>query len=241
MHAGNPRVTRENEVTVYLVHTDQPEAVKDRLAHHLDEVEKRRAAAMRDALRRDRFVVAHGAVREIVAERLGVRPGEVRWHEGPNGKPSLESELRVNLSTGGAAALVALTWRRDVGVDIEPVPSEQVATGLAERHFPRAQARYVAEGPDPGGVAGRFTTLWSRKEACVKAHGGRLSQGMALEVGGETPLCVPFPAGAQEGLVRVHDLPAPPNHRAAVALTGTEPFDVLHRVWEPETEAGTHG
>lgn len=234
-------MTREDEVTVFLVHTDQPKAVTERLASHLDVREKQRAESMRDATRRDRFVVAHGAVREIVAERLGVRPAEIRWHAGPNGKPSLESELRVNLSTGGSAALVALTWHRDVGVDIEPLPSEQVATSLAARHFPPAQARYVADGPDPDAVAARFTTLWSRKEACVKAHGGRLSQGMALEVDGVAPVCVPFPAGAEDGVVRVHDLPAPPNHRAAVALIGAAPFDVLHRVWEPETEAGTHG
>src|SRR6185312_3090572 len=205
---------RENEVTVFLVHPDQPKAVTERLARHLDAREKQRAESMPDASRRDRFVVAHGAVREIVAERLGVQPAEIRWHEGPNGKPSLASDLRVNLSTGGAAALVALTLHRDVGVDIEPLPSEQVATSLAARHFPAAEAR--------------FTTLWSRKEACVKAHGGRLSQGMALDVEGVTPVCVPFPPGAEDGVVRVLDLPAPPNHRAAVALIGAAPFDVLH-------------
>ena len=233
-------MTREDEVTVFLVHTDQPKAVTDRLARHLDTGERRRAEAMPDHSRRNRFVIAHGAVREIVAERLGVRPAEIRWHEGPNGKPSLAAQLRVNLSTGGAAALVALTWHRDVGVDIEPLPPERVATGLAARHFPAAQARYVAEGLTPDGIAARFTTLWSRKEACVKAHGGRLSQGMALAVDGVTPVCVPF-ADAEDGVVRVHDLPAPPDHRAAVALIGPAPFDVLHRVWDPETEAGTDG
>lgn len=234
-------MTREDEVTVFLVRTDQPKTVTDGLARHLDAREKQRAEAMPDGSRRDRFVVAHGAMREIVASRLGVRPAEIRWRKGPNGKPSVESELRVNLSTGGAAALVAVTWHRDVGVDIEPLPSEQIATSLAARHFPAAQARYVAEGPAPDGIAARFTTLWSRKEACVKAHGGRLSQGMALAVDGITPVCLPFPADAEDGVVRVHDLPAPPEHRAAVALTGAEPFDVLHRAWEPETEAGTDG
>ncbi|WP_051450632.1 4'-phosphopantetheinyl transferase family protein [Actinospica robiniae] len=234
-------MTREDEVTVFLVHTDQSKAVTDRLARHLDARESQRAEAIRDHSGRSRFVVAHGAMREIVAERLSVRPAEIRWHEGPNGKPSLESELRVNLSTGGAAALVALTWHRDVGVDIEPLPSELVATRLASRHFPAAQACYVAEGPTPDEIAARFTTLWSRKEACVKAHGGRLSQGMALAVDGVTPICLPFPADAEDGVVRVHDLPAPPGHRAAVALTGAAPFDVFHRVWDPETEAGTDG
>jgi len=234
-------VTRNDEVTVFLVHTDQPKAVADRLARHLDARETQRAEAMPDGRRRGRFVVAHGAVREIAAEALGVRPAEIEWHLGPNGKPSLAAELRVNLSTGGAAALVAVTRHRDVGVDIEPLPTERVATALATRHFPAAQARYVTDGPDPDAVVARFTTLWSRKEACVKAHGGRLAQGMALEVGGEPPICLPFPVGAADGFVRVLDLQAPPNHRAAVALTGAAPFDVLHRVWEPETEAEIHG
>jgi 4'-phosphopantetheinyl transferase len=191
-------------------------------------------------VRRTRFVVAHGAVREIVGARLGLRPGEVRWRRGPNGKPSVDAELCVNLSTGGAAALVALSRRREVGVDIEQMPPERVATRLATRYFPPAQARYVADGPAPDGIADRFTTLWSRKEACVKARGGRLADGLALEVDAATPLCLPFPAGSAHDLVRVQDLAAPPTHRAAVALTGAAPFDVLHRVWEPETEAGTH-
>jgi 4'-phosphopantetheinyl transferase len=228
-------------VTVWTVRADQPPHVTARLSRLLDEDEMRRAASMPDAVRRGQFVVAHGAMREIVGAQVGVPAEAVSWRRGPNGKPHPElaegstglgsTRLCVNLSNCGGTALVALCEGREVGVDVERLPADRIAVRLSARYFPEDEAWHVADGHFTGDAADRFTTLWSRKEACVKAHGGRLSQGMPLRVNLPTPFTVAYPDGTTDGFVRVHDLPAPVGHRAAVALAGSAPFDVCIREW----------
>jgi 4'-phosphopantetheinyl transferase len=186
---------------------------------------------MPDPVQRSRFVVAHGALREIVGERIGVAAEAVSWRRGPNGKPHLDlaadgarhdpAPLWFNLSNCGGIALVALSDGRETGVDVERLPTDRIALRLATRYFPEAEARYVADGQASSNAADRFTTLWSRKEASVKARGGRLSQGMRLRVDVPTPFTVAYPGSvtqgaedaeathatqATDGFVRVHDL-----------------------------------
>ncbi|HEV2635721.1 MAG TPA: 4'-phosphopantetheinyl transferase superfamily protein [Actinocrinis sp.] len=79
--------------------------------------------------------------------------------------------------------------------------------------------------------AERFARLWCRKEACVKAHGARLAEGLGLPVWEAGPLVVRDPTGALPGACRVRDVPAPIGYRAAVALGGEQPFTVRWRVW----------
>jgi 4'-phosphopantetheinyl transferase len=259
-------------VHVWLIPTDQPPPVLAKLATLLDDEERRRAASHRSAVQRARFVAAHGATRRIVAAQLGLDPGGFRWRRGEHGKPEpdVDADARISISTGSQLALVAVTHPRppvagstpaprEVGIDIEPVVSDEEATRLADRFFPPDQAAYITAAREEGGVAGRFATLWCRKEACVKALGGRLTQGLGLAVQGEAPLVVRFPAaeyGSEHGSepesvhrsvrgsdprpryesgteYRVSDVPAPRLFRAAVALAGAAPYQLRCHLWSP--------
>ena len=202
----------------------------------LDPEERHRAEAYRSADDRRRFVVAHGAVRHIVARRLGVAPEEIRWRHGPHGKPELadpHTGAEVNLSHWEAVAMVALSASRRVGVDVQrvlPMPRLN-ATAMAERYFPPEEARFVRETADPAGRAECFARLWARKEALVKAHGGRLTQGLRIPLlDGGTGISA-HPGDAWSRDYRVIDVPAPSGYRAAVALSGTEAFRVELRRW----------
>jgi len=100
-------------------------------------------------------------------------------------------------------------------------------TRLARRFFPEAERGSVARG-------GRdtFVRLWTRKEACVKAAGGRLTQGMGLPVAHTaSQAVVRDPAGELEGPWRVADLALPDGYAGAVALFGGDPFSVSSRMW----------
>ncbi len=204
----------------------------------LDPAEQRRAEAYRSADDRRRFVVAHGAVRCIVARRLGVAPAEIRWRHGPHGKPELAGRYtgaEVNLSHSDAVAMVAVSTSRRVGVDVQRVLSRLDAAAMAERYFPPQEADFVRAAADPDSRADRFARLWARKEALVKAHGGRLTQGLRIPLydgaadAGALPGALPGDAWSRD--YRVADVPAPDGYRAAVALSGTEPFRVTLRRW----------
>jgi 4'-phosphopantetheinyl transferase len=114
-----------------------------------------------------------------------------------------------------------------VGVDIQHlVPGLQVA-GLSARFFPPDEAGYVAAGRDASEQVDRFAQLWARKEAVVKAAGGRLWPNLKIAVRGRDVVSCAEPAASH----RVADVAAPPGFRAAVALTGAAPFAVAAACW----------
>ncbi len=128
--------------------------------------------------------------------------------------------------------------RRDVGVDVQQVPLGLDAVAMAARRYPADEAGFVAAAADQSARIERFVALWARKEACVKAAGGKLRQGMALPVldaaqgtPGGGPLRVAWPGGPLPGPFLVTDIPVPRGYHAAIALNGDDPYDVVSQWW----------
>ncbi|SDC50164.1 4'-phosphopantetheinyl transferase family protein [Streptomyces prasinopilosus] len=196
--------------------------------------ERRRHADLSRRLFRNRFTVAHAALRRILARYLDAEPSDLRLSENRWGKPALDMGVpapQFSLSHVEGTAVLVVTRSRAVGVDIERRRADAFTSAVAVRHFPSDEARLLARlTPTRRGAV--FLRLWTRKEASVKAVGGRLADGLALPVasGGRT-LLVPCPSGGG-GLLRARDLRAPRHHAAAVALTGAAPFRVVHRYWQ---------
>ena len=118
--------------------TDPPDA-----AALLSPDEQARAARFRRPADRTRFAASHVALRHILAAYLSPeRPehgaGALRFAVTAQGKPHLirpasAPDLRFSLSHSGDLALIAITFGREVGVDVEaerPIPD---VLRLAER------------------------------------------------------------------------------------------------------------
>lgn len=230
-----------DQVDLWAIPTDQPDEVVRELRGLLDPAELARATGhgraglpARDPVLGRRFTVVHGVVRLLVAERLGLRPAELVWRYGPHGKPEPAAgceRIGVSYSGSGALAVLALTGGRPVGVDVEEIRDARVATRVAERYFPGAEAEFLAGSDSPAVLAERFTTLWCRREACVKAYGGRLVQGFGLPLAGPAPLRLARPGALGEAPCVVDDAPVPGPFRAAVALLGDRPFRLRRHRW----------
>jgi 4'-phosphopantetheinyl transferase len=227
----------ENVVHVWRIPLDGPPGTAAQLVRLLDARERERAARLLDPSHRRRFVLAHGTARLILGAYLGVRPDELVWRLGGTGKPDLsgnDRRLRVNLTHSADLALLAITERRAVGVDVEQVRDDLPAAALAARYYPAEEAARVLAGTGPGRIW-LFLRVWTRKEACVKASGGRLPMAFALAC--EPPGDPPGPGlhcagtGAVPGPWLVRDLPLAGGSVGAVALTGEEEFQVLVRTW----------
>ena len=176
----------------------------------LDARERHRAGTLLDPDARRRFTTAHAAVRAIVGRAVAVPPAEVRFTYGVHGKPHTPG-VQLSVAHSGDLSLLALSVHRAVGVDVQAVPDEGQAARMAARWFPPAEA---------AGGADQFTIAWVRKEARVKAAGGRLVEGLPVRVDG------PVADG-----YRLADLEVPGRRRAAVALAGVEAYDVVRRSW----------
>jgi len=227
-------------VRVWLVGAPRSARVLARLVAVLDDEERRRADGLLFEHQRRRFVVAHGAARLILGRHLGVPPGRLRWVRGPHGKPELDvpGAPRVSLSHSGDLAMLVVSATRPVGVDIQRLRADLDPVAMSARYFTGQETSFVAAAERRAGQLGRFARLWARKEACVKASGGRLMQGMALPVhaamrgrGRAGGVLVRGTADTLPGPYLVRDIAAPQGFRAAVALEGEEGYGVSSRWW----------
>lgn len=196
----------------------------------LDDSERARAAAFSSPRDQQQFTVAHGALRILVGHELRTRPAALAWACGRYGKPELAppwSGLHTSLSHSADMIAVAISSHRPVGVDLQHLVPGPDTVWLAARFFPPDEAGYVAAGSDAGARADRFVHLWARKEAVVKAVGGRIWPNLKIAVRGSDVVSCAEPASQ----VRVADVAAPAGFRAAVALTGSAPFAVQTAGW----------
>lgn len=212
----------EPRVDVWTVPLDGPPATVAALSRILSRREAERGGRCRFETDRRRFVIAHGALRLILAGYLDVPPEELRLQRGRHGKPRLagSSDLRFNLSHSGELGLVAVTRHDEVGVDVDRLRPGLPVEPFAERFFPASDARFVAAAAGPTERAERFLRLWTRKEAVVKAAGARLTQGLGLTVFTDDGV-VREPSGQIRGAWSVRDLPVPDGYLAALAVAGS--------------------
>ncbi len=226
-------------VRVWVVPVDVPPDVAARCRDVLDDSERARVAAFLSPREQQRFTVAHGALRILAGRELGTRPAALTWIPGRYGKPELAppwSGLHTSLSHSGdmIAAAISGTDRR-VGVDIQHVVPGLDPVGLSARFFPPDEAGYVAAGRDASARADRFAHLWVRKEAVVKAAGGRLWPNLKIAVRRRDVVSCAEPALQH----RVADVTAPARFRAAVALTGAAAFALEAADWPGTDWPGT--
>ena len=144
----------------------------------LDAEERARADRFAIDAVRHRFVLAHAALRLILARRLGGDWRDIRYGKTGNGKPCLATPpasgpVEFNMSHSGDRVLVALS-DRPVGVDLEALRPIDRIRDLAERVCTERELMAL-DGVPPEDATSSLLRLWTCKEAVVKATGLGLS------------------------------------------------------------------
>ena len=132
-----------------------------------------------------RYAVAHTALREILAAYEDVDPKALQFTTGEHGKPEFANggvinptNLHFNLSHSGDLALIAVARSGAVGVDVEQWRTNVQHLEIAERFFsPHEQASLRALSGNEAILRG-FFSMWSRKEAYLKATGHGIARGL---------------------------------------------------------------
>jgi 4'-phosphopantetheinyl transferase len=160
------------EIHVWLIPLPVDSEYPSRLAQVLSIEESKRAARFIFERDRARFIVAHVALREILAPYTCEEAQALRFTIAEKGKPHLTDhpQIRFNLSHSGSFAMLAIAREREVGVDIERINPERTTIAIAERFFAPAEVRELMALPEERRVTG-FFACWSRKEAYIKARG----------------------------------------------------------------------
>ena len=170
---GGPAVLGVN-VAVWTIRLDAPAELQALAKSVLSPDELAKAKAFRNEPAHRNYVLAHGALRRILAATLEADPAQIQFLNGPQGKPALAMRtaggLEFNLTHSGDLALVAVAQGAEVGIDVErerPMPD---ALQLAERFLSAAESEALRALP-AADQAPAFLNLWTRKEAFVKATG----------------------------------------------------------------------
>ena len=131
---------------------------------------------------RARFIAGRGLLRTILAQYLGEEPHELRFQTGDHGKPGLEdagSAIRFNLSHSDDLMLLAVTYARAIGVDLEFMRGNVPFETLADHYFDPEDAGDLRNLPATQ-RAWKFYDVWTCTEARLKAHGVGLANGFQV-------------------------------------------------------------
>ncbi len=166
----------EREIHLWRVPLNVDSAQQDILRAQLSPDEAERAARVHFEHDRTRFIVAHAALRQTLARYTGKQPNALSFRVGAQGKPTLafDTDIQFNLSHSGNLALIAITRGRAVGVDVESIRDNFDPLALAMRFFSAPEIEDL-RACDPATRTAQFFTLWTRKEAFIKAVGHGLS------------------------------------------------------------------
>lgn len=149
----------------------------------LDDNERERRSRLRFAHDRNLFTLAHLLLRVELSRHAGIAPAQWTFVRGPHGKPALAPALMAvhglhfSLSHAGGMAACAVTRIGEVGVDVEPLDGNIDTDALATIALTADEQAAIAD-LDPQARRKRFLTLWTLKEAYLKARGTGLTQSM---------------------------------------------------------------
>lgn len=187
--------------------------------------ERARADRFRFAEHRRRFIVAHAAVRSILATRIGFHPKDIQFAKGSHGKPFLVGrDFPVySLSHSHGMALCAVVESGELGIDVEWC-RELPHADLARRFFSTEEAVALELLPEVERQEG-FFHCWTSKEAYIKAKGLGLSLPLDSFVVIADPRSAPGLLSSRHepsdvGPYRFWGVPVPTGYRAAMAYRG---------------------
>jgi len=175
-----------NDVHIWQIDLEQPEQQLQYLAQTLSSDEMARAERFYFPEHRRRFIAGRGGLRAILSRYLEIKPAKVQFDYQPRGKPMLASEftscgLSFNLSHSDSLGLCAVSYQRQIGVDLEFIRPISDLESLAERFFSTREYDVVRSQPKHLQQS-VFFRYWTCKEAYLKATGDGLIRLEQIEV-----------------------------------------------------------
>jgi 4'-phosphopantetheinyl transferase len=171
---------RDDEIHIWFSVLDQTETVLYEFLQTLSSDERMRAGRFHCYEDKKRYIARHGMLRMILGGYLGVKPSELRFYLGKNGKPAIaktsgKGTIQFNLSHSNGVALFAFARNHEIGVDVEHIRDIPEMEQIVERFFSRKEKEAFRSLP-LSQKREAFFNGWTRKEAFVKALGDGLSR-----------------------------------------------------------------
>lgn len=175
-----PNLTAPAVVDVHLVNTANVglEDALQRWGSTLSKAENTRFQRYSHGGAALQFLVGRGLLRTVLGERIGCDPAEVILALQEHGKPFVAGPAdgkrwQVSLSHTEGLVGVAIADGLEVGLDVQATAPQSDLAGVAAQVFTAKERHALADLGDAtsGRWLHRFYTLWTAKEAWIKARG----------------------------------------------------------------------
>ena len=164
---------------IWSANLDQSSFVIQSLSSLLSSDESERSEQFIFVKDRNRFSVRRGLLRVLLSHYTGIKPDDIQFSYGQNGKPAIpemlnKNDIRFSLSYSKKFCLFAITRCREIGVDIEfnggSFDYDQVINNFfTEKEISSVYCQNRKQRENA------FLKLWTKKEALIKALGIGLS------------------------------------------------------------------
>lgn len=220
----------DGKVHLYGLALPQDPAELARLGLNLVPGEIERTDVLKNERAKQRYMAGRGLLREILGGYLGMEPKHVQLASGAHGKPFLVAageKLRFNLAHSGDCFLLAVTAKRELGVDIEMIVPGKPLQEMAKVVFSRREQAQLARLGSPD-LEAAFYRCWVRKEACLKACGRGFSlPSNSFEVSLLDDATATMVACCDQQHWQVLDLDVAPRYCASLAIASDGSFQPL--------------
>ena len=226
----------DNEVRLWLARLDDwsLSRLQADYGHWLSIAEQARLHRLQRTFSKRRLLLGRVLMRKVLGDYLGgISPAAVPLVTGPHGRPALaegfvgadaalgERRLLFNLSHSHDAVLLATATASGegevlLGVDIEWIGRARRIDPIARRCFTPDEQQALLALPEAERLE-HFYTLWTLKEAYIKAQG----------LGIEAMFSRPTLPGGPKSPWRFHSLQTPPGYRIGLALSTPKPAKIL--------------
>jgi 4'-phosphopantetheinyl transferase len=158
-----------NDIIIYSIYLPNFLDLKSNLAKFLNSTELNRAARFHKEIDRNRFIISRSILKFVIATYTKLEVKNIYFDSHFNKKPYLASHpwLCFNISHSEDFAVIAIS-RNKVGIDIEYISEDFNFTNLLSDVFVDNEILAVQNAVNKKYA---FYTLWTRKEAFVKALG----------------------------------------------------------------------
>lgn len=159
-------------VHVWRAPLDVPSERAERIRDLLSPDEQIQADRFASPAHRIRFIVAHGALRRLIADYENLSAFDQPFAKRPRGKPEIpdSASLRFNLAHSDDLAVMAFARGHEVGIDVERIHERVDVERLARRFFSTAELTALLELPAEHRRES-FFHMWVQKEAYMKGRG----------------------------------------------------------------------
>ena len=131
-------------------------------------------------LTEQRGIKTNTFLRKVLSHYLPLHPSQIQFARTPNGKPFLKNrklkdrrfnDLQFNISHSHGKIVCAVSHGLLLGVDIENIHRKNKIEEIAERYFHASEIKALQSIKNEEEKRNLFFTLWTCKEAYIKAIG----------------------------------------------------------------------